>query len=67
MKDYHFERDDHEFDQTIRLDDINEELKKLEKEKEQVEDDLGDKDAFLDAFESEKFDMKPVGSEPEIA
>lgn len=57
MKDYHFEKDDHEFDQTIRLDDINEEMKKLEKDK--TEDDLGDKDAFLDAFESEKFDQFP--------
>ncbi len=66
MKDYHFERDDHEFDQTIRLDDINEEMKKFEKEKEKVEDDLGDKDAFLDAFESEKFDRPPVENEPSI-
>lgn len=65
MKDYHFERDDHEFDKTIRLDDINEEMKKLEKEK--VEDDLGDKDAFLDAFESEKFDEPSVGSASNIS
>lgn len=54
MKDYHFERDEHDLDQTIRLDDINKEMKKLEDD--QPEDDLGDKDAFLDAFESEKFD-----------
>ncbi|NCC15886.1 MAG: PEGA domain-containing protein [Clostridia bacterium] len=54
MKDYHFERDEQDFDQTIRLDDINKEMKKLEDD--QPEDDLGDKDAFLDAFESEKFD-----------
>lgn len=62
MKDYHFEGDNHEFDQTIRLDDINEEMKKLEKE--EVEDDLGDKDAFLDAFESEKFDQAPKDAAP---
>ena len=59
MKDYHFEKDEHEFDETIRLDDINKEMKKLEDE--QTEDDLGDKDAFLDAFESEKFEQSPLG------
>ncbi len=60
MKDYHFEKDEHEFDETIRLDDINKEMKKLEND--QPEDDLGDKDAFLDAFESEKFEHSPMGS-----
>lgn len=64
MKDYHFERDNHEFDETIRLDDINKEMKKLKKDPE--EDDLGDKDAFLDAFESEKFDQSPIESAPHI-
>lgn len=59
MKDYHFEKDEHEFDETIRLDDINKEMKKLEND--QPEDDLGDKDAFLDAFESEKFENSPLG------
>ena len=62
MKDYHFEKDEHEFDETIRLDDINKEMKKFEND--QPEDDLGDKDAFLDAFESEKFDRDPIGNTP---
>lgn len=54
MKEYHFERDDHDFDETIRLDDINEEIKRLKGA--DVDDELGDANAFLDAFESEKFD-----------
>lgn len=62
MKDYHFEQDDYALDQTIRLDDINEELKKLEQEP--PEDDLGDKDAFLDAFESEKFERTGIPEPP---
>lgn len=64
MKDYHFERDNHEFDETIRLDDINKEMKKLEQEP--PEDDLGDKDAFLDAFESEKFDRPSIEDAPNL-
>ncbi len=57
MKDYHFEKDEHEFDETIRLEEINKEMKKLEAD--QPQDDLGDKDAFLDAFESERFEETP--------
>ena len=64
MKDYHFEKDEHEFDETIRLDDINKELKKLEEEK--PADDLGDKDAFLDAFESERFEDAPRRGNPPL-
>ena len=60
MKDYHFENDDKEFDTTIRLDHINEKVKELE-QNQKDEDDLGDKDEFLKAFESEKFeDPLPV-------
>ena len=60
MKDYHFENDDKEFDTTIRLDHINEKVKELE-QNQTDEDDLGDKDEFLKAFESEKFeDPLPV-------
>ncbi|KXL53969.1 PEGA domain protein [Anaerotignum neopropionicum] len=62
MKDYHFEKDNDDFDETIRLDDINREMKKLEQE--QPEDDLGDKDAFLDAFETEKFEQSKISEEP---
>lgn len=58
MKDYHFENDDKEFDTTIRLDHINEKVKELEKNQTD-EDDLGDKDEFLNAFESEKFEDLP--------
>lgn len=54
MKDYHFLKDDKDFDQTVRLDDINEKVKQLHKA--DPEDELGDANAFLDAFESEKFD-----------
>lgn len=56
MKDYHFENDRNEFDTTIRLDHINEKLKDLENSPASMEDELGDKDDFLNAFESEKFD-----------
>ncbi len=62
MKDYHFEKDNRDFDETIRLDDINKEMKRLEQEP--PEDDLGDKDAFLDAFESEKFERPSSLDEP---
>lgn len=54
MKEYHFEKDGYDFDKTIRLDDINEEIKRLKGA--EVEDELGDANAFLDAFESERFD-----------
>lgn len=52
MKDYHFENDQQEFDQTIRLDNINEKVKQIE-QKEPNTDDLGDKDEFLNVFQSE--------------
>lgn len=51
-KDYHFENEEHDLEQTIRLDDINEKLKRLEQTP--PEDDLGDKEDYLNAFESEK-------------
>lgn len=69
MKDYHFENDNHDFDKTIRLSDINEEMRKMEADLET--DDLGDKNAFLDAFESERFDsprspsQQPASQAPE--
>lgn len=62
MKDYHFEREDRNLDETIRLDDINETLKELESNLEG--DELGDKNDFLNAFESEKFDSPPPPPEP---
>ena len=55
MKDYHFQENEQDFGLTVRLDDINEKVKQLQKET--AEDDLGDANAFLDAFESEKFDI----------
>ena len=67
-KDYHFEKEDQNFDETIRLDMINEKVKELKKQPD-PEDELGDANAFLDAFQSETFelseeeffeDMKPV-------
>ncbi len=68
-KEYHFEHTDGSLDKTIRLDHINEKVKELEEaQKAQEEDELGDKDAFLDAFDSERFDTTqqntPVGREP---
>lgn len=54
VKDYHFEKDENHLDQTIRLDEINEKIKELKKN--DIEDELGDANAFLDAFESEKFE-----------
>lgn len=64
MKDYHFEDDDQttELEETIRLDAIHETIKALE-QKEDLEEleDLGDKDAFLNAFESEQ--LTPQESE----
>lgn len=62
MKDYHFQENDQDFGLTVRLDDINEKVKQLQKET--AEDDLGDANAFLNAFESEKFDM-PAEEVPE--
>ena len=53
MKDYHFQENDQDFGLTVRLDDINEKVKQIQQE---TEDDLGDANAFLNAFESEKFD-----------
>lgn len=66
MKDYHFENDNHDFDETIKLDDINKELKKYEEER--TMDELGDKDEFLNAFESEKFDrtLNPGSPNPRL-
>lgn len=61
MKDYHFEREDSNLDETIRLDDINEKLKELESGLD--DDELGDKNDFLNAFESEKFDEPPESTE----
>lgn len=55
MKDYHFQKDNQDFGQTVRLDDINEKVKQLNQNT--ADDELGDANAFLDAFESEKFDM----------
>ena len=55
MKDYHFQEKDQDFGLTVRLDDINEQVKQLQKEPAE-EDDLGDANDFLNAFESEKFD-----------
>ncbi len=52
MKDYHFENNPTEFDQTIRLDTINEKVKQIEQNDMQT-DDLGDKDEFLNVFQSE--------------
>ena len=70
-KEYHFERGNENFDETIRLDMINEKVKEL-KQQPTLEDELGDANAFLDVFESESFelqegslfeDMKPVAQE----
>ncbi len=52
MGDYHFDEKDQEFDMTIRLDKINEQVKQHELQ----EDDLGDKNAYLDMFHSERLD-----------
>ena len=61
MKDYHFQENDQDFGLTVRLDDINEKVKQIQQE---TEDDLGDANAFLNAFESEKFDV-PAEEFPE--
>ncbi len=61
MSDYNFEKDEGRFGETRRLDDINKEVKKIEISKKlagpKPEDDLGDKNAFLDVFESEKVEF----------
>ncbi len=62
MKKYHFQKDNQDFDQTVRLDDINEKVKQLNQNT--ADDELGDANAFLDAFESEKFDM-PIEEQEE--
>lgn len=62
MKDYHFQENDQDFGLTVRLDSINEKVKQLNK-KEDEDDELGDANAFLDAFESEKFDTPAEADE----
>ena len=62
MKDYHFQENEQDFGLTVRLDDINEKVKQIENGS--AEDELGDANAFLNAFESEKFDT-PVEEFPE--
>lgn len=64
MKDYHFQEKDQDFGLTVRLDDINEKVKQMKQNP--VEDELGDANAFLNAFESEKFDT-PAEEMPEEA
>lgn len=64
MKDYHFQEKDADFGLTVRLDDINEKVKQLKKQ--ETEDDLGDANAFLNAFESENFEA-PAEAFPEEA
>ena len=54
MKEYHFQENEQDFGLTVRLDDINEKVKQLQKDT--AEDELGDANDFLNAFESEKFD-----------
>ena len=54
MKEYHFQENDQDFGLTVRLDDINEKVKQLKKN--EVDDELGDANDFLKAFQSEKFD-----------
>lgn len=62
MKDYHFENgESNNFDETIRLDVINEQVKHIEPTEEK-EDDLGNADDFLNVFESEQLD-KAVADE----
>lgn len=63
MKEYHFQKDDQDFGQTVRLDAINEKVKQLNQKT--ADDELGDANAFLDAFESEKFDTPPQPFEEE--
>ena len=57
MKEYHFQENEQDFGLTVRLDDINEKVKQLQKDT--AEDELGDANDFLNAFESEKFDTSP--------
>ncbi len=65
MRDYHFEDNDQttELEETIRLDAIHETVKALEKKTEDDLEDLGDKDAFLNAFESERLTPQESVSE----
>lgn len=63
MKEYHFSKNNQNLDETIRLDDINEKVKQLKQA--ETEDELGDANAFLDAFESEKFDTLAEDTEEE--
>ena len=53
MKDYHFQENERDFDSTVRLDTINNQVKELKKKDEA--DELGDANEFLNAFASETF------------
>lgn len=59
MKDYHFQDNEQDFGLTVRLDDINEKVKQIQNHT--ADDDLGDANDFLKAFESEKFDAPAEG------
>ena len=52
MKKYHFQENEPDFGLTVRLDEINDKVKELAADE---ADELGDANAFLDAFESESF------------
>ena len=56
MTDYHFDHTRNGMDKTIRLDTLNDEIKKIEQAQKQAEDELGDPYAYLNAFDSEQFE-----------
>jgi hypothetical protein len=60
MAKYHYDSDNDSLEETRRLDDINQEVKKMVADKtantQEVIQTLGDSNSFLDNFESEKFD-----------
>lgn len=72
MDDYNFDNDEGQFGETRRLDDINKEVIKLEaaKKGKAPTEELGDKNAFLNTFQSEKFDQEKdvkVQEQPQTA
>jgi len=59
MKDYNFDSDNGQFDETRRLDDINRQVKLKQNLSAAPDEELGDRNAFLDSFESEKIAVRP--------
>jgi hypothetical protein len=69
MSKYHYDSDNDSLEETRRLDDINQEVKKIVADKtantQEVIQTLGDSNSYLDNFETEKFDISDENEDEE--